>query len=89
MSDLQTGLRGSTETWRSTPPSPQVTDALLPPRKGSWVARLRACDSATYSVSDGQQSSSQTRASLTWDFPLLTGAMWVPSPPSYSAGAEG
>jgi ABC-type multidrug transport system fused ATPase/permease subunit len=42
MSDLQTGLRGSTETWRSTPPSPQVTDALLPPRKGSWVARLRA-----------------------------------------------
>ena len=42
MSDLQTGLRGSTETWRSTPPSPQVPDALLPPRKGSWVARLRA-----------------------------------------------
>ena len=42
MSDLQTGLRGSTETWRSTPPSPQVPDALLPPRKGAGVARLRA-----------------------------------------------
>ena len=42
MSDLQTGLRGSTETWRSTPPTPHVPEALLPPRGGSWVSRLRA-----------------------------------------------
>ena len=42
MSDLQTGLRGSTETWRSMPPTPQVPEALLPPRRGSLVARLRA-----------------------------------------------
>ncbi|HJY46964.1 MAG TPA: ABC transporter ATP-binding protein, partial [Propionibacteriaceae bacterium] len=42
MSDLQTGLRGSTETWRSTPPTPHIPEALLPQRRGSWVARLRA-----------------------------------------------
>ena len=42
MTELQTGLRGSAETWRSTPPSPQVPEALLPPRSGSLVSRLRA-----------------------------------------------
>ena len=42
MTDLQTGLRGSAETWRSTPSTPQVPDALLPPLSGSLVSRLRA-----------------------------------------------
>jgi hypothetical protein len=42
MSDLQAGLRGSTETWRSTTPPSQVPEALLPPRSGSLPSRLRA-----------------------------------------------
>jgi ABC-type multidrug transport system fused ATPase/permease subunit len=42
MTDVQTGLRGSAETWRSTPVSPPVPEALLPPRSGSPAARLRA-----------------------------------------------
>ncbi|HET9778687.1 MAG TPA: ABC transporter ATP-binding protein, partial [Propionibacteriaceae bacterium] len=42
MTDLQTGLRGSAETWRSTPSRPQVPEALLPPQSGSLVSRLRA-----------------------------------------------
>ena len=39
MTDLQTGLRGSAETWRSTPSTPQVPDALSPPQSGSLVSR--------------------------------------------------
>ena len=42
MTDLQTGLRGSAETWRLTPPAPQLPEALLPPRSGSPASRLRA-----------------------------------------------
>ena len=42
MTELQTGLQGSAETWRSTPPTPQVPEALLPPQSGSLVSRLRA-----------------------------------------------
>ena len=42
MTDLQTGLRGSAETWRSTPSTPPVPEALLPPQSGSPVSRLRA-----------------------------------------------
>src|SRR4249920_486262 len=42
MADLQTGLRGSAQTWRSTPLTPAVPDALLPPKSGSLASRLRA-----------------------------------------------
>jgi ABC-type multidrug transport system fused ATPase/permease subunit len=42
MTDLQTGLRGSAETWQSTAPAPQLPEALLPPRSGSPASRLRA-----------------------------------------------
>lgn len=42
MADLQTGLRGSAETWRSTPPAPDVPEELLPPKSGSVRSRLRA-----------------------------------------------
>jgi ABC-type multidrug transport system fused ATPase/permease subunit len=42
MTDVQTGLRGSAETWRVTPPAPEVPDELLPPRGGSLASRLRA-----------------------------------------------
>ena len=42
MTDLQTGLRGSAETWRSTASTPQVPEALLPPQSGSVASRLRA-----------------------------------------------
>ena len=42
MADLQTGLRGSAQTWSSTPPTPAVPEALLPPRSGSLASRLRA-----------------------------------------------
>ena len=42
MADLQTGLRGSAETWRSNPPSPEVPEELLLPRRGSARSRLRA-----------------------------------------------
>ena len=42
MADLQTGLRGSAQTWRSTPLTPSVPEALLPPRSGSVASRLRA-----------------------------------------------
>jgi ABC-type multidrug transport system fused ATPase/permease subunit len=42
MADLQTVLRGSAQTWRSTPLTPAVPEALLPPRKGSLASRLRA-----------------------------------------------
>ena len=35
MADLQTGLRGSAETWRSNPPAPEVPEELLLPRRGS------------------------------------------------------
>ena len=42
MTELQSVLRGSAETWRSTAPTPQVPEALLPPTSGSLAARLRA-----------------------------------------------
>ena len=42
MADLQTGLRGSAETWRSNPPAPEVPEELLLPKRGSARARLRA-----------------------------------------------
>jgi ABC-type multidrug transport system fused ATPase/permease subunit len=42
MADLQTGLRGSAETWRSNPPAPEVPEELLLPRRGSVRSRLRA-----------------------------------------------
>ncbi len=42
MTDLQTGLRGSAETWQTTPPAPQLPETLLPPRSGSPASRLRA-----------------------------------------------
>jgi ABC-type multidrug transport system fused ATPase/permease subunit len=42
MADLQTGLRGSAETWRSNPPAPEVPEELLLPRRGSVRVRLRA-----------------------------------------------
>jgi ABC-type siderophore export system fused ATPase/permease subunit len=42
MTDLQTGLRGSSETWQSTPSAPQVPEVLQPPHSGSLVSRLRA-----------------------------------------------
>ncbi len=42
MADLQTGLRGSAETWRSNPPAPEVPEELLLPRRGSVRLRLRA-----------------------------------------------
>jgi ABC-type multidrug transport system fused ATPase/permease subunit len=42
MTDLQTGLRGSAETWQSTPPAPQLPEALVRPRRGSPASRLRA-----------------------------------------------
>jgi ABC-type multidrug transport system fused ATPase/permease subunit len=42
MADLQTGLRGSAETWRSNPSAPEVPEELLLPRRGSVRSRLRA-----------------------------------------------
>ncbi len=42
MTDVQTGLRGSAETWQVTPPAPEVPEELLPPRSGSLRSRLRA-----------------------------------------------
>ena len=42
MADMQTGLRGSAETWRSNPPAPEVPEELLLPRRGSVRVRLRA-----------------------------------------------
>jgi ABC-type multidrug transport system fused ATPase/permease subunit len=42
MTDLQTGLRGSAQSWRSTPSTPPVPEALVPPQSGSPVSRLRA-----------------------------------------------
>jgi ABC-type multidrug transport system fused ATPase/permease subunit len=42
MTDLQTGLRGSAQTWRITPPGPEVPEELLSPRRGSLRSRLRA-----------------------------------------------
>ena len=42
MAELQIGLQGSAETWRSTPPTPQVPEALRPPKSGSLASRLRA-----------------------------------------------
>ena len=42
MTELQSVLRGSAETWRSTAPTPQVPEELLPPKSGSLAARLRA-----------------------------------------------
>jgi ABC-type multidrug transport system fused ATPase/permease subunit len=42
MTDLQTGLRGSAETWRVTPPAPEIPEELLPPTSGSPASRLRA-----------------------------------------------
>jgi ABC-type multidrug transport system fused ATPase/permease subunit len=42
MTDLQTGLRGSAETWQVTSPAPEVPEELLPPRSGSLGSRLRA-----------------------------------------------
>ena len=42
MAELQIGLQGSAETWRSRPPTPQVPEVLLPPKSGSLASRLRA-----------------------------------------------
>ncbi len=42
MADLQTGLRGSAETWRSNPSAPEVPEELLRPKRGSARSRLRA-----------------------------------------------
>jgi ABC-type multidrug transport system fused ATPase/permease subunit len=42
MAELQTGLRGSAETWRSTAPTPDIPAELLPPKSGSVRLRLRA-----------------------------------------------
>ena len=42
MADLRTGLRGSAQTWRSTPPTPALPAELMPPRSGSLASRLRA-----------------------------------------------
>jgi ABC-type multidrug transport system fused ATPase/permease subunit len=42
MAELQIGLEGSAETWRSTPPPPQVPEVLLAPKSGSSASRLRA-----------------------------------------------
>ena len=42
MTELQTELPGSAETWRNTAPPPRVPDALLPPQSGSPRVRLRA-----------------------------------------------
>jgi ABC-type multidrug transport system fused ATPase/permease subunit len=42
MTDLQSALSGSAETWRSTESTPRVPEALLPPQSGSPRSRLRA-----------------------------------------------
>jgi ABC-type multidrug transport system fused ATPase/permease subunit len=42
MAELQIGLEGSAETWRSRPPTQQVPEVLLPPKSGSLASRLRA-----------------------------------------------
>jgi len=42
MSEVQTGLRGSAETWRSTLPVSQLPEELLRPSTGSPRLRLRA-----------------------------------------------
>ena len=42
MAELQVGLQGSAETWRSTPPTPPVPQELLRPKHGSLPSRLRA-----------------------------------------------
>ena len=42
MTELQTELPGSAETWRNTAPPPRVPDALRPPQSGSPRVRLRA-----------------------------------------------
>ncbi len=42
MADLRTGLRGSAQTWRSTPPTRALPEELMPPRSGSLASRLRA-----------------------------------------------
>jgi ABC-type multidrug transport system fused ATPase/permease subunit len=42
MTDLQTSLRGSAQTWTSTPSTPAVPEALVPLQSGSPVSRLRA-----------------------------------------------
>ena len=42
MADLRSGLRGSAQTWRSTPPTPALPEELTPPRRGSLASRLRA-----------------------------------------------
>jgi ABC-type multidrug transport system fused ATPase/permease subunit len=41
MAELQIGLQGSAETWRSTAPTPQVPEELLPPEHGSLASRVR------------------------------------------------
>ena len=38
MTELQSVLPGSAETWRSTAPTPQVPEELLPPKSGSRSA---------------------------------------------------
>ena len=42
MSDLQTQLAGSAETWRTGPAEPRVPPELIPPKEGSVRDRLRA-----------------------------------------------
>ncbi|MDQ1663867.1 MAG: hypothetical protein QOJ68_3847, partial [Blastococcus sp.] len=42
MPDLQVRIRGSEESWRTTPPERRVPEALLPPRSGSPAYRLKA-----------------------------------------------
>ena len=80
MADLQTGLRGSAQTWRSTPPTPAVPEALLPPRSGSLASGCGPGGSATCSASGGRKSSSQPHGILIADCPWLIGATWEPSP---------
>src|SRR3954453_5818481 len=42
MTDLQTGLRGSAQTWRVTLPAPEIPGELVPPSSGSLRSRARA-----------------------------------------------
>ena len=64
MADLQTGLRGSAETWRSNPPAPEVPEELLPPRQR--IGQVEASGLAATppaARSDGRRSSSRPPAS--------------------------
>ena len=69
MADLQTGLRGSAETWRSNPPAPEVPEELLPPEARICQGRgFGRGGNATCSGSDGRRSSSPPHATPIGDF---------------------